>query len=89
MKLSRRALSGKPDYRGGYLRNDVEAVNDQFLPRCSRKKSPMLVLDYERPQFIMSLAGFVGAPACSRVCVTQADAPARTGHFYLAQTGHY
>lgn len=40
-----RVLSGEPDHRDVYLLDDEKAANDQFLPCCSRSKSPMLVLD--------------------------------------------
>lgn len=40
-----RVLSGEPDHRDVYLMDDEKAANDQFLPCCSRSKSPMLVLD--------------------------------------------
>jgi vanillate O-demethylase ferredoxin subunit len=40
-----RVLSGEPDHRDAYLMDDEKAANDQFLPCCSRSKSPMLVLD--------------------------------------------
>ena len=40
-----RVLSGEPDHRDVYLLDEEKAANDQFLPCCSRSKSPMLVLD--------------------------------------------
>jgi vanillate O-demethylase ferredoxin subunit len=40
-----RVLSGEPDHRDTYLMDEEKAANDQFLPCCSRSKSPMLVLD--------------------------------------------
>jgi vanillate O-demethylase ferredoxin subunit len=40
-----RVLSGEPDHRDAYLTDEEKATNDQFLPCCSRSKSPMLVLD--------------------------------------------
>ncbi|RDU98798.1 PDR/VanB family oxidoreductase [Trinickia dinghuensis] len=40
-----RVLSGEPDHRDVYLMDEEKAANDQFLPCCSRSKSPMLVLD--------------------------------------------
>ena len=40
-----RVLSGQPDHRDVYLTEDERCANDQFLPCCSRSKSPMLVLD--------------------------------------------
>lgn len=40
-----RVLSGEPDHRDLYLTEDERCANDQFLPCCSRSKSPMLVLD--------------------------------------------
>lgn len=40
-----RVLNGVPDHRDMYLTPDEQAANDQFLPCCSRSKSPRLVLD--------------------------------------------
>lgn len=40
-----RVLEGEPDHRDMYLTPEEQAKNDQFLPCCSRSKSPMLVLD--------------------------------------------
>jgi vanillate O-demethylase ferredoxin subunit len=40
-----RVLEGEPDHRDMYLAPDEQAANDQFLPCCSRSKSPRLVLD--------------------------------------------
>ncbi len=40
-----RVLDGTPDHRDMYLSPDEQAINDQFLPCCSRSKSPRLVLD--------------------------------------------
>jgi vanillate O-demethylase ferredoxin subunit len=40
-----RILSGIPDHRDSYLTEEERAANDQFLPCCSRAKSPLLVLD--------------------------------------------
>jgi vanillate O-demethylase ferredoxin subunit len=40
-----RVLAGEPDHRDVYLTDDERAANDQFLPCCSRSKSPLLVLD--------------------------------------------
>jgi len=40
-----RVLSGEPDHRDAYLTDDEKAANDQFLPCCSRSRSPVLVLD--------------------------------------------
>lgn len=40
-----RVLEGEPDHRDMYLSPDEQAANDQFLPCCSRSKSPRLVLD--------------------------------------------
>ncbi len=40
-----RVLSGEPDHRDVYLTDEEKAANDQFLPCCSRSKSPLLVLD--------------------------------------------
>nr|WP_315593811.1 PDR/VanB family oxidoreductase [uncultured Cupriavidus sp.] len=40
-----RVLQGVPDHRDMYLTPDEQAMNDRFLPCCSRAKSPLLVLD--------------------------------------------
>jgi vanillate monooxygenase ferredoxin subunit len=40
-----RVKAGTPDHRDQYLEPDEQAANDQFLPCCSRAKSPRLVLD--------------------------------------------
>ncbi len=40
-----RVLAGVPDHRDQYLTPEEQAANDQFLPCCSRAKSPRLVLD--------------------------------------------
>jgi vanillate O-demethylase ferredoxin subunit len=40
-----RVLEGTPDHRDLYLTPEEQAKNDQFLPCCSRAKSPLLVLD--------------------------------------------
>ncbi len=40
-----RVLSGTPDHRDSYLSAAERAANDQFLPCCSRAKTPLLVLD--------------------------------------------
>lgn len=40
-----RVLEGEVDHRDQYLTDDERACHDQFLPCCSRAKSPMLVLD--------------------------------------------
>lgn len=40
-----RVISGTPDHRDHYLTPDEHAANDQFLPCCSRSRSPRLVLD--------------------------------------------
>lgn len=40
-----RVLSGEPEHRDMYLTEDEQAACDQFLPCCSRAKSPRLVLD--------------------------------------------
>ncbi len=40
-----RVKSGIPDHRDEYLMPEEQAANDQFLPCCSRAKSPRLVLD--------------------------------------------
>lgn len=40
-----RVKAGIPDHRDQYLEPAEQAANDQFLPCCSRAKSPRLVLD--------------------------------------------
>lgn len=40
-----RVLSGEPDHRDMYLSTTEREANDQFLPCCSRSRSPVLVLD--------------------------------------------
>lgn len=40
-----RVLEGVPDHRDSYLTPEEQAANDQFLPCCSRSKTPLLVLD--------------------------------------------
>jgi vanillate O-demethylase ferredoxin subunit len=40
-----RVLEGVPDHKDSYLTPEEQAANDQFLPCCSRSKSPLLVLD--------------------------------------------
>jgi vanillate O-demethylase ferredoxin subunit len=40
-----RVLEGEPDHRDMFLTEEEHAKNDQFLPCCSRSKSPRLVLD--------------------------------------------
>jgi vanillate O-demethylase ferredoxin subunit len=40
-----RVLEGEIDHRDQYLTPEEQAANDQFLPCCSRAKSPLLVLD--------------------------------------------
>jgi vanillate O-demethylase ferredoxin subunit len=40
-----RVLEGECDHRDMYLTDDEKARHDQFLPCCSRAKSPLLVLD--------------------------------------------
>jgi vanillate O-demethylase ferredoxin subunit len=40
-----RVVTGKPDHKDMYLTEEERARNDQFLPCCSRSKSPILVLD--------------------------------------------
>jgi vanillate monooxygenase ferredoxin subunit len=40
-----RVLEGEPDHKDMYLTPEEQAGNDQFLPCCSRAKTPMLVLD--------------------------------------------
>ena len=40
-----RVLSGTPDHRDQYLTPEERSANDQYLPCCSRAKSPRLVID--------------------------------------------
>ena len=40
-----RVLEGIPDHKDMYLTPDEQAANDQFMPCCSRSKTPLLVLD--------------------------------------------
>lgn len=40
-----RIRSGTPEHHDQYLTPEEQAANDQFLPCCSRAKSPRLVLD--------------------------------------------
>ena len=40
-----RVLAGQPEHRDLYLTPEEQAVNDQFLPCCSRARSTRLVLD--------------------------------------------
>lgn len=40
-----RVLDGEPDHRDMYLTSKEQAANNQFLPCCSRSRSPLLVLD--------------------------------------------
>jgi vanillate O-demethylase ferredoxin subunit len=40
-----RVLEGECDHRDMYLTDDEKARHDQFLPCCSRARSPLLVLD--------------------------------------------
>jgi vanillate O-demethylase ferredoxin subunit len=40
-----RVLDGVPDHKDSYLTPEEQAANDQFLPCCSRAKTPRLVLD--------------------------------------------
>lgn len=40
-----RIIEGNPDHRDSYLTDAERAKGDQFLPCCSRSKSPFLVLD--------------------------------------------
>ena len=40
-----RVLEGEPDHRDLYLTPEEQAAKDQFLPCCSRARSPRLVLD--------------------------------------------
>ncbi|TDY15500.1 vanillate O-demethylase ferredoxin subunit [Paraburkholderia sp. BL6665CI2N2] len=39
-----RVLAGQPDHRDMYLTDEERAANDQFLPCCSRSRSPTLTL---------------------------------------------
>lgn len=40
-----KVISGVPDHRDQYLTDEERDANDQFMPCCSRSKSPELVLD--------------------------------------------
>ncbi len=40
-----RVIEGVPDHRDMYLTPEEQAAGDQFLPCCSRSKTPLLVLD--------------------------------------------
>lgn len=40
-----RVMDGVPDHKDLYLTPEEQAANDQFLPCCSRAKTPRLVLD--------------------------------------------
>jgi len=40
-----RVIEGEPDHRDLYLTPEEQAAGDQFLPCCSRARSPRLVLD--------------------------------------------
>lgn len=40
-----RVLEGTPEHRDAYLTPEEQQANDQFLPCCSRSRSPLLVLD--------------------------------------------
>ena len=40
-----RVVEGRPDHRDSYLTDDEKAACDQFLPCCSRSKTPVLILD--------------------------------------------
>ncbi|MEH3085972.1 MAG: PDR/VanB family oxidoreductase [Xylophilus ampelinus] len=40
-----RVLEGQPDHKDSYLTPEEQAAGDQFLPCCSRSRSPVLVLD--------------------------------------------
>jgi vanillate O-demethylase ferredoxin subunit len=40
-----RVLEGVPDHKDMYLTPEEQAANDQFMPCCSRSKTPQLVLD--------------------------------------------
>jgi len=40
-----RVISGVPDHKDSYLTPEEQAAGDQFMPCCSRAKTPRLVLD--------------------------------------------
>lgn len=40
-----RVIEGEPEHLDSYLTPEEQAANDQFLPCCSRARSPLLVLD--------------------------------------------
>jgi vanillate O-demethylase ferredoxin subunit len=40
-----RVLQGQPDHRDSYLTDAEKAAGDQFMPCCSRSRTPVLVLD--------------------------------------------
>ena len=40
-----RVIEGEPEHRDLYLTPEEQAAGDQFLPCCSRSRSPVLVLD--------------------------------------------
>jgi vanillate O-demethylase ferredoxin subunit len=40
-----RVIAGEPEHLDSYLTDEERAANDQFLPCCSRAKTPLLVLD--------------------------------------------
>lgn len=40
-----RVIEGVPDHKDMYLTTEEQAANDQFMPCCSRAKTPLLVLD--------------------------------------------
>lgn len=40
-----RVLEGQPDHRDSFLTDAEKAAGNQFMPCCSRAKSPLLVLD--------------------------------------------
>lgn len=40
-----RVLDGVPEHRDLYLTEEEQAANDQFMPCCSRARTPVLVLD--------------------------------------------
>jgi len=40
-----RVLEGEVDHRDMYLTDEEKAANEQFMPCCSRARSPLLVLD--------------------------------------------
>lgn len=43
-----RVVAGEPEHRDQYLTPEEQAANDQFLPCCSRARSPRLVIQLDR-----------------------------------------